>query len=321
MSDRINIILDTDISGDVDDVGDVGIICATVKLGLSNLLGVVATTPFQWSGPCVAALLDYSLPGNNIPICRYDGATTLPQFSAYCEKVARRFGRKTDAFGTEFLGHVRGYRTMLHHVGDSSVTIAMTGTASSLSDLLLSGPDSVSPLTGAQLVASKVRALVWEAGRFPKSDQPEYNISTDVSAARALVDMWPSCVPIIWACNKIGDVVFTGPPKGPGDMISPYRYAYDLYTGHASGTRQAWGQVACYWAAFGYLASGKAGSLQTGSETLLEYGGVNGTVLIDELGNNFWRARPGNSCYLVTKAPAEKIVERFNELLAIGTSQ
>lgn len=229
LENTTNIVLDTDLAGDIDDVGDVGLTCAFVKLGVIRLLGVVATTPFPRSAPCVMTLLDYSLPGHDITVCQYNGAATLPQFSVYCEKVVRRFAKERGSAKSPYLGHVHGYRRLLHSAPERSVIIAMTGTAISISELLLSAADEVSSYTGVELIVSKVKALVWAAGQFPQSRTPEHNIQTDIGAARSLVETWPSSVPVIWACNNIGDVVYSGPPASVDPMISPYRYAYDLY--------------------------------------------------------------------------------------------
>jgi hypothetical protein len=73
LNNTTNIILDTDLAGDVDDVCDVGLMCAFVKLRVIKLLGVVATTPFPWSAPCITTLLDYSVPGHDIAVCQYTG--------------------------------------------------------------------------------------------------------------------------------------------------------------------------------------------------------------------------------------------------------
>jgi hypothetical protein len=126
LDNTINIILDTDLAGDVDDVCDIGLMCAFVKLGAIRLLGVVATTPFRWSAPCIRTLLDYSLPGYDIAVYQYNGAARLPQFSAYCERVVRRFAEELGSLKSSYPGYVQGYRHLLHSAPDRSVIIAMT---------------------------------------------------------------------------------------------------------------------------------------------------------------------------------------------------
>jgi hypothetical protein len=233
--------------------------------------------------------------------------------------VVQRFAKERGSLKPPPPGHVKGYRRLLHGAPDRSVIIAMTGTATSISELLLSAADDVSPYSGAELVVSKVKALVWEAGRFPQSQTPEYNIQTDIGAARSLIERWPSSVPVIWACNNIGDVVYSGPPASVDPMISPYRYAYDLYTGKQNGKRQAWGQIACYWAALG-ISQGQTELFERATK-LLGYGGTRGFVQIDETGNNYWLFNPGNNCYMVRTAAADVLADELNKLLAISTGE
>ena len=106
------------------------------SLGVVRLLGIVATTPFRWSAPCIRTLLDYSLPGYDVSIHQYDGAARLPRSSAYCEKVVQRLVKEFGSLKLSYPGHVQGYRHLLHSASDRSVIIAMTGTASSISELL-----------------------------------------------------------------------------------------------------------------------------------------------------------------------------------------
>jgi inosine-uridine nucleoside N-ribohydrolase len=58
------------------------------------------------------------------------------------------------------------YRSALAKADSKSVTIAAVGHATNLLDLLSSGPDSVSPLSGLDLIRQKVDRMVIMAGRF-----------------------------------------------------------------------------------------------------------------------------------------------------------
>ena len=58
---------------------------------------------------------------------------------------------------------VSSYRYLLSTSADNSITIAVIGFFDNMYDLLNSGPDQISPHTGAELLSTKVRELVVQA--------------------------------------------------------------------------------------------------------------------------------------------------------------
>ena len=64
---------------------------------------------------------------------------------------------------------VEVYRSVLAQQPDSSVTISSIGFLTNLDDLLASGPDQHSPLSGPALVAAKVKSIVVMGGNYPSS--------------------------------------------------------------------------------------------------------------------------------------------------------
>ena len=62
---------------------------------------------------------------------------------------------------------VEVYRQVLAEAEDNSVVISAIGFATNIADLLRSGPDDKSPLTGSELVAAKVKTVVWQGGWYP----------------------------------------------------------------------------------------------------------------------------------------------------------
>jgi inosine-uridine nucleoside N-ribohydrolase len=86
------------------------------------------------------------------------------------------------------------------------VTIVQVGFSTNLAALLDSPPDTVSPLTGAELVKSKVALLSAMAGNFADL-KPEYNVKLDIPAARIVFGRWPTRV--IFSGFEIGrDLVY-----------------------------------------------------------------------------------------------------------------
>jgi inosine-uridine nucleoside N-ribohydrolase len=89
----------------------------------------------------------------------------------------------------------------LLQASSEKVTIVQVGFSTNLAALLDSKPDSISALSGPDLVRQKVALLCAMAGNF-SDGKPEYNVKLDVPAAKAVFERWPS--PIILSGYEIG---------------------------------------------------------------------------------------------------------------------
>lgn len=100
------------------------------------------------------------------------------------------------------------YRRALANAS-SQVDIIAIGYVNNLKELLQSAPDGYSSLTGAQLVASKVRVLWLTAGVYPSGT--EFNFADNAaarSAASYVTANWPT--PIVYSGYDIGVDVISG---------------------------------------------------------------------------------------------------------------
>jgi hypothetical protein len=118
------------------------------------------------------------------------------------------------------------YRKTLAAQPDGSVVICSVGAFTNLRDLIESKPDAPSPLSGMELVKSKVRECVLMAGEFPRSRWFDWNTRLDVAAAVAFVNDWPT--PSIWSGAEVGEVIFTGTQLQGTPETNPVRRAYEL---------------------------------------------------------------------------------------------
>ena len=84
------------------------------------------------------------------------------------------------------------YRKLLAQQPDSSVTIISVGFSTNLARLLDTPADDVSPLTGKELVAQKVKLLCTMAGCFNNPNLFEYNVVKDIPAAKKIFSEWPT---------------------------------------------------------------------------------------------------------------------------------
>lgn len=82
------------------------------------------------------------------------------------------------------------YRRTLAAQPDRSVTVLSLGFATELTKLLDSPADDISPLTGRELVARKVKALSIMAGSYGEKQRAEFNVVNDIPAMRKLFAEW-----------------------------------------------------------------------------------------------------------------------------------
>jgi inosine-uridine nucleoside N-ribohydrolase len=75
---------------------------------------------------------------------------------------------------------------------DNSVTIISVGFSTNLARLLDTPADNISPLTGKELIAKKVKLLCTMAGCFNNPNLYEYNVVKDIPAARKVFTEWPT---------------------------------------------------------------------------------------------------------------------------------
>jgi len=100
------------------------------------------------------------------------------------------------------------YRKLLAAQPDRSVDICAIGFMSSVAQLLQSGPDEYSALTGVELVRQKVHALYVMGGKFgEKNTSVGYNFGhkTAINFSITLFELWPRTIPIYFSPSLPGD--------------------------------------------------------------------------------------------------------------------
>jgi hypothetical protein len=192
-----NIIFDTDIESDVDDVGALAMLHGLADAGDAEILATMVCSLNPWSVPTVDAVNTYC--GRpNIPI---GAVKTLGVYrnSKYTRIISEEFsqdvGLEKNAKDATHL-----YRQILASQPDSSVVIVTVGYLTNLSYLLVSPPDEMSSLSGIDLIRQKVRHLVCMGGRYPFQQNPERwgNFKPDPGAIVKVARDWPT------------DIIFTG---------------------------------------------------------------------------------------------------------------
>jgi hypothetical protein len=224
----VNIIIDSDMAISVDDVGDHAVLWALVNRGEVKVLAEVCSSANDYSAPTMRALANYY--GHpDIPIGAHQGTTPNLENSAtsnYNQQIVNKFGTPGDT-RANYPDAVTVYRQALANAPDHSVYIVSNGYFEPLQGLLQSPADSISPLTGVQLVAQKVVRLVVGAGFFPSGN--EHNMRVDADAAKFLYANWP--VEIVNVGVEVSENVFTGPSSTANPTVDPVKAAYNIFNG------------------------------------------------------------------------------------------
>lgn len=171
---------------------------------------------------------------------------------------------------------------MLAAQPDGSVTIASIGITTNMRDLVLSPPDAHSPLNGSELIAFKVREIVWMGGDY-NFGCAQYSsddwLGPDTGchgSAKAAIDNWPASVKQVFTLVG-GDVTHGGWLSGCRPYGDPFRQAFEDWFGKPGTGRSSWDPIAVTIA-----VRGAAGAFCKETDVGSAY------MSVDEAGNSKW---------------------------------
>lgn len=173
----IPVIFDTDISGDYDDVGAMGMLHALADNGEIEILGTMASNLSPLVAPTIEVINTYfGRPDLPIGALKTSGVDQDSRELHWPDSLMANFPHTLKS-NDDAPDAVEVYRKILSKQPDSSVTIVTVGFLSNLKNLLQSKPDAFSPLNGKDLVEKKVKHWVAMAGKFPIGK--EVNVKRD----------------------------------------------------------------------------------------------------------------------------------------------
>ncbi|MCY2995628.1 MAG: nucleoside hydrolase [Planctomycetota bacterium] len=294
---RVPLIFDTDIMGDVDDVGAVAVLHALANRGEATILAMGVCVKNPWCPLCLDALNTYSR-HPDIPLGVVKGPAHN-RASRYAQGIAQEFPHALKS-AEDAPEAALVYRQVLAKQPDRSVVMVSVGQLTNFRNLLKTGPDEHSNLGGVELVKRKVRVWVCMGGRFPAGR--EANLINDGPAAAYAVAHWPT--PIVFSGWEIGQEIMTGAGLRKHPEGTPVRRAYELYNGLRD--RQSWDQTAVL-----YAVRGLDGGLSD------QWGVVgHGYLHVNDDGSDEWRTSPDKDhAYLVRKMDPKKIAAVIEELM------
>jgi inosine-uridine nucleoside N-ribohydrolase len=200
------IVFDTDVGNDVDDVLALGMIHALQSRGACELLAVTVTKDNELAGP-FADLVNtfYGRPNIPVGVVRKGVTPQEGKFLGMARDPAYPHALKKSADAPDA---VTLLRKVLAARPDGSVVIVQVGFATNLARLLDSPADDVSPLTGKELAAKKVKLVSAMFGAFKlggANNHREYNVVEDLPSAKRFVAEWPT--PVVFSGYEVGQAV------------------------------------------------------------------------------------------------------------------
>ena len=247
------VIFETDMGNDIDDAMALDLLFKNMDQKKIKLLGIGVHKNNPYSKEYIDIMRCwYGYP--EMPIGVNTACVTDMNCVDYCTKTCQM----KDANGQPLFARsekpnyeeaVPMYRRLLAQQKDHSVVIITVGFSTTISQLLNSGPDNNSPLTGRELVAQKVKYFSIMAGEFIQKDFAEFNVVNDIEAAKNFFETSP--VPMVYTPWTIGDQVHY-----PGKSIEedfnwgrphPMAEAYKHYL-KMPYNRPTWDIIAAYYA-------------------------------------------------------------------------
>ena len=293
----VPIIFDTDIGTDVDDAGALAILHIMADRGEARILATMSANQNRWCAPAIDVINTYY----GRPDTPIGSSKTGPSPEEWYHDSVPDYPHDLVS-GHDAPDAVALYRKILAAQPDESVTIVVVGWLTNMADLLKSGPDNSSPLSGRELVEAKVKELVSMGGRWPNSPKKEgeYNFHMDGAAAHKVISDWPGKI----VFTGLGKDVMTGSrlvAEGPKDNPVPAFYR-NFFKGHRVSERSSWDLIAVL-----YAVRGLPDYFTAGSE---------GKCVGREDGSNEWIAGgASNHSYLVYRMPQTELAGVIEDLL------
>lgn len=297
----VNVILDTDIGPDYDDVGAMAVLHTLADSGQVNILATVASNQSKYIAGVLSVLNTY-FGRPNIPIGVVRGrGVNLVAGQKWDSLLVAKYPHKIKS-NEQAEDALTLYRRILAAQPDGSVTLVTVGFLTNMADLLLSKPDQYSPLSGRDLIKKKVKKLVSMAGRFPSGK--EFNVDRDPVSSKIVFDDWPT--PIIFSGFEIGMAIHTGLPLTKNDKIknSPVKDVFAMsipMSEQDAKGRMSWDQTAVLVAIKGHEKY---------------YDLEEGRFVAHPNGSNDWNPAGKGHFRLVQKMPVPQVERVLEDLMA-----
>ncbi len=188
----VNIIFDTDVDHDCDDIAALFMLHAAVERGEAKLLATIGCTSTDEIAPALDAINTW-FGRPEIPVGTLKDKGFLDH-KGFARELIAHYPSKFRS-GKDYPDATALYRETLARQPDGSVVVLAVGPLRNIANLLKSGPDKASPLDGPALIARKVRRLEVMGGTYPPATnikEGEWNFKQDPVASAFVCSTWPT---------------------------------------------------------------------------------------------------------------------------------
>lgn len=260
-ANAVKIIFDTDMGSDCDDVGALTLLHSYADMGKAEILGCVYSSGKVPYGAGIVQGINIYRGRPDIPVgAAHDTTVGDPEDKMTAGKLARDTAafKNTIIYNKDAVNQTALNRRLLVGQKDNSVVYVTIGHTKGLYDLLLSGPDEISGLSGRELIQKKVKR--WVALGALGANNPKQHFSKDwnfffngtAPFTKYLVDSFPGEIHFIDA----GSDVMTGKSfinTPAGNIVrTAYRdWLWNVEMKSLEDQRPSWDLAAIYYAVEG----------------------------------------------------------------------
>ena len=211
------IIFDTDIGSSADDLFALEMLYRYEDEGRCRLLGVMVDRENERNAAFADVMNTYFGHGD-VPVGLVrDGIKEPKVWIDYAHVADTKDGqdgnpmfRRTVADYSQLPDGWRLYRRLLAAQPDHSVSIVSVGFVTCLAQLLASGADEYSSLSGVELVRRKVKCIYLQGGVFGEAVEPDFNFAQGITFSKPFFQNWPQEVDMVFSPMEAGqDVEYT----------------------------------------------------------------------------------------------------------------
>ena len=210
------VILDTDIGSSTDDLFALEMLYRYEQEDRCRLLGVVVDRMGE-ANAAIADVMNTYFGHGDVPIGLIrDGIKEPKIWIDYAHVADTKDGdgqpmfRRTVADYSSLPDGWRLYRRLLAAQPDRSVSIVSVGFVTCLAQLLASGADEYSSLSGVELVRRKVKCIYLQGGVFGEAVEPDFNFAQGITFSKPFFQNWPQEVDMVFSPMEAGqDVEYT----------------------------------------------------------------------------------------------------------------
>ena len=210
------VIYDTDLGSSTDDLFALEMLYRYEDEGRCKLLGVVVDREGERNAAFADVMNTYFGHGD-VPVGLVrDGIKNPKVWIDYAHVADTKDGEGQPMFSRSIAdysslpdGYVL-YRRLLAAQPDRSVSIVSVGFVTCLAQLLTSGADAYSSLSGVELVRRKVKCIYLQGGVFGEAVEPDFNFAQGITFAKTFFQLWPQEVDMVFSPMEAGqDVEYT----------------------------------------------------------------------------------------------------------------